>query len=253
MSESDRPLPTPPRSRFGRDSQEEPAPPGHDFRPDGPRCRGRAPRGIPAARNPRGRSRRNLAMMMMGMSGMMPMEMPAGLPRHPPTARHLRRPVRTPPSPRTSRPRCLRPSSRETWPTSWGSSAPSTRNDPALPTPVDERRRLRGLSAAAAGLRVQQRCPPPGGPGRHDAAIIEELIRISADNDVTVEWLMFRAVKLYVEEYRKTGRLEPEILFAPDLAGEHTWRRGGAEGRSPAAQRSEHDGGPQRQDPAART
>jgi hypothetical protein len=30
-------------------------------------------------------------------------------------------------------------------------------------------------------------------------------------------------------------------------------RRGGAEGRSPAAERSEHDGGPQRQDPTART
>jgi len=29
-------------------------------------------------------------------------------------------------------------------------------------------------------------------------------------------------------------------------------RRGGAEGRSPSAERSEHDGGPQRQDPAAR-
>ncbi len=31
------------------------------------------------------------------------------------------------------------------------------------------------------------------------------------------------------------------------------WRRGGAEGRSPAAERSVADGGPQRQDPAART
>ena len=38
-------------------------------------------------------------------------------------------------------------------------------------------------------------------------AIINELIRISADNDVTVDWLMLRAVKLFVEEYRKTGRL----------------------------------------------
>ena len=36
--------------------------------------------------------------------------------------------------------------------------------------------------------------------------------------------------------------------------GEHTGRRGGAKGRSPAAgERSEADGGPQRQDPAART
>jgi len=35
--------------------------------------------------------------------------------------------------------------------------------------------------------------------------------------------------------------------------GEHTGRRGGAEGRSLAGERSEADGGPQRQDPAART
>ena len=33
----------------------------------------------------------------------------------------------------------------------------------------------------------------------------------------------------------------------------YAWRRGGAEGRSQAAERSEADGGPQRQDPAART
>jgi len=33
----------------------------------------------------------------------------------------------------------------------------------------------------------------------------------------------------------------------------HAGRRGGAEGRSPAAGRREHDGGPQRQDPAACT
>ena len=35
--------------------------------------------------------------------------------------------------------------------------------------------------------------------------------------------------------------------------GAHTGRRGGAEGRSPSAERGEHDKGPQRQDPAART
>ena len=34
---------------------------------------------------------------------------------------------------------------------------------------------------------------------------------------------------------------------------ERTWRRGGAEGRTPSAERSEHDGGPQRQDPTACT
>jgi hypothetical protein len=61
------------------------------------------------------------------------------------------------------------------------------------------------LSSAPSGA------PPagagPAGPAGIDTAIIDELLRISADNDVTVDWLMLRAVKLYVEEYRKTGRL----------------------------------------------
>ena len=53
----------------------------------------------------------------------------------------------------------------------------------------------------------RRRPQPAAGPAGIDTAIINELIRISADNDVTVDWLMLRAVKLYVEEYRKTGRL----------------------------------------------
>ena len=53
-------------------------------------------------------------------------------------------------------------------------------------------------------------------------------------------------------------RADTDGLALPQSAREHVfsgkfWRRGGAEGRSPAAERSEHDGGPQRQDPAALT
>jgi hypothetical protein len=48
---------------------------------------------------------------------------------------------------------------------------------------------------------------PAEGRAGIDAAIIDELIRIGADNDVTVDWLMLRAVKLYVAEYRTSGKL----------------------------------------------
>jgi hypothetical protein len=37
--------------------------------------------------------------------------------------------------------------------------------------------------------------------------VIDGLIRIASDNDVTLEWLIFRALKVYVREYRETGRL----------------------------------------------
>jgi uncharacterized protein (UPF0264 family) len=69
------------------------------------------------------------------------------------------------------------------------------------------------VPAAASASRPPVPSPEPSvspavaGPAGIDTAIIDELIRISKDNDVTVDWLMLRAVKLYVEEYRKTGRL----------------------------------------------
>jgi hypothetical protein len=37
--------------------------------------------------------------------------------------------------------------------------------------------------------------------------IIEQLIRISSENSVTMDWVIFRALKLYVSEYRSSGRL----------------------------------------------
>ncbi len=61
--------------------------------------------------------------------------------------------------------------------------------------------------------------PPPGvaavspaEPGDQpqpaiDKELIDALIRIAADNGVTLDWIILRAIKVYVEEYRKTGRL----------------------------------------------
>lgn len=40
-----------------------------------------------------------------------------------------------------------------------------------------------------------------------DKDIIDELIRIASDNNLTLDWLMLRAIKSYVQEYKKTGQL----------------------------------------------
>ena len=61
-------------------------------------------------------------------------------------------------------------------------------------------------SASAPHALEAPAAAAPARPGI-DAAIVDELIRIAADNDVTVDWLTLRAVRLYVEDYRKTGRL----------------------------------------------
>jgi len=37
--------------------------------------------------------------------------------------------------------------------------------------------------------------------------VVEQLIKISADNGLGLDWIVFRALKRYVEEYGKTGNL----------------------------------------------
>jgi len=160
---------------------------------------------------PEGDAARNLAMMMMGMSGMLPLEMPTG----PPQA--VATPNTAPPgfdaqttvSPEVP-PEVLAAIQQGDVANLMGilraehakRAAPGAAPDEAPQAP-----------AAASAARSPIPSPEPSaaasaaGPAGIDTAIINELIRISADNDVTVDWLMLRAVKLYVEEHRKTGRL----------------------------------------------
>src|SRR5208283_1079453 len=50
-------------------------------------------------------------------------------------------------------------------------------------------------------------------PAGHDSApvvekeTIETLAAIADENSLTMDWLILRAIKLYVQEYKKTGRL----------------------------------------------
>ncbi len=37
--------------------------------------------------------------------------------------------------------------------------------------------------------------------------VLDSLVRIASDNDVSLDWLTLRALKLYVQEYKRTGRL----------------------------------------------
>lgn len=40
-----------------------------------------------------------------------------------------------------------------------------------------------------------------------DKELIDAMIQIAKDNSVTMDWIILRAIKVYVEEYRKTGKL----------------------------------------------
>ncbi len=51
--------------------------------------------------------------------------------------------------------------------------------------------------------------PPPQGtsmPGI-DKELIDALVQIAGDNSVTLDWIILRAIKVYVQEYQKTGKL----------------------------------------------
>ena len=209
MTESDRPLPMPPRSRFGRDSQEDSGS-GSGMISDRmalAAAEGRLEEFL-QHEIPEGDHARNLAMMMMGMSGMMPTEMPAGPPQNVP-------PPGAPPA-ASGTPAAVSP---EVPPEvlaaieqgDVGNLMVILRAEHAKRAGTgggaDEAPGMPGAERMPAGLPAPAAPPAAGGPAGIDAAVIDELIRISADNDVTVDWLMLRAVKLYVAEYRKTGRL----------------------------------------------
>ena len=40
-----------------------------------------------------------------------------------------------------------------------------------------------------------------------DKELIDAMIEIAKKNSVTMDWMIFRAIKVYAEVYRKTGKL----------------------------------------------
>lgn len=131
---------------------------------------------------------RNLAKMMMGMTGMMPA---AGVEMKQPSA-----------------------SGR-------GSAEPAASFHEI---PEDVQRAIQGgdVKGLMDMLRREHQKRTPGAeegpveeaPAAHsadqptiDKEIIDALIKIASDNGVTLDWLILRAIRVYVEEYRKTGKL----------------------------------------------
>lgn len=49
--------------------------------------------------------------------------------------------------------------------------------------------------------------PQTSGMPTIDKELIDAMIEIAKENSVTMDWMILRAIKVYVEEYRKTGKL----------------------------------------------
>lgn len=66
------------------------------------------------------------------------------------------------------------------------------------------------MPGAEAGIRPEEHTAassPPADQPMIDKELIDALVRIAKDNSVTMDWIILRAIKVYVEEYRKTGKL----------------------------------------------
>ena len=190
MSRKEKPLPTPPNRPFGR---------GKKFESGEEKTELTADRMAMAAAEgkleeflkkemPDNEYARNLASMMMGMTGMVPAEAQSG------------------------------------------SAAQDNSNDTAGATevPEDVRRAIQGgdvqgimemlrrehqkrnpeagAPQAAELTKPQPQSPPQDAPAI-DKEIIDALIRIAQDNNVSLDWIILRAIKVYVQEYRKNGKL----------------------------------------------
>jgi len=44
-------------------------------------------------------------------------------------------------------------------------------------------------------------------PSGIEKEVLDELIKIASANSVTLDWLIMRALKVYMQEYQKTGKL----------------------------------------------
>jgi len=49
--------------------------------------------------------------------------------------------------------------------------------------------------------------PQPSGIPTIDKELIDAMVQIAKDNSVTMDWMILRAIKVYIQEYQKTGRL----------------------------------------------
>jgi hypothetical protein len=138
---------------------------------------------------------RKLAMMMMGMTGMMP---PGGFSDAGPEA--MQPPIAT------ARPEQAGESSSEI-------EVPEDVRQAIMSGNMEE---LKGLlireHQRRTGSTIQEVSPTQEAgfntaPSGIEKEVLDELIRIASANSVTLDWLIMRALKVFIQEYQKTGRL----------------------------------------------
>lgn len=145
---------------------------------------------------PEGEYAKKLAMMMMGMTGILPHEGGMSVDQ-----KALRSPAEA----------------GETGQVQEGETGPAVPEDVVnavqsgdveklkdLLAREKQRRAPDSVEASEEDLKPNQ-CQPS--PSMIEKDILDALIKVAFENKLSIDWLMARALKLYLEEYQKTGRL----------------------------------------------
>ncbi len=69
-----------------------------------------------------------------------------------------------------------------------------------------EHRKRQGITDEEVEETEQKSGPAPN-PAVIEKEIIEQMLKIASDNNLSLDWIFFRALKRYIEEYRRSGNL----------------------------------------------
>ena len=198
MSEKEKPLPKPPKTPFGRrrTGEEEPRQPLMADRMAMAMAEGKLDEFM-KENLPDNEQARQLAMMMMSMTGMGSMMPPMGFPAP----------------------------GIESAAEARADDQPGQGQETPVPEDVmkavyaGDMHQLMELLRREHQKRTGSEIPPPppsspAGEARFNTApagiekeVLDQLLEIASANSVTLDWLILRSMKVYIEEYRKTGRL----------------------------------------------
>jgi len=198
MSEKEQPLPKPPKTPFGRKRPDE------ETEGDRPLMADKMAMAMAEGRLdefikqnlPDNEHARKLAMMMMGMTGMMP---PMGFPG---------------PGQESSTEASADTEPEKSQDTDRGTQVPE---DVMKAVHSGDMHQLMDLLRREHQKRTGSDIPPPPSPAKEpefntapsitEKEVLDQMIEIASASSVTLDWLILRAMKLYIEEYRKTGKL----------------------------------------------
>jgi len=197
MSQNEKPLPKPPSTPFGRKRAGEQGDEQEPLTAD--RMAAAMAEGnleeFLKKEMPDNEHARKLANMMMGMSGMMPAEA-AFTPDHAAAA---------------AREGDAQPSSQQEVPAEVVKLVQDG-DVKGLMNILRQEHLKRSPEAAVAGTMETVPEPEaipsqPGGMPTIDKELIDSMIQIAKDNSVSLDWIILRAIKVYVQEYLKNGKL----------------------------------------------